>query len=235
MRCCKNTTDKPLPPRHPGCVRFVLIFLAAILCGMVRAEGIEILNSRIEAESERVYLLSAAAKIDFNPRLEDVVKTGIPLFFTLEFALERPRWYWSDQTVAKASQTVRLSYHALTRQYRLTTGSLHQTFPDLDSALRALARIHRWQVVDKRLKPGETLNASLRIRLDTSQLPRLFQVSASFTGSARNDWILDSGRHVWKYTAPDAIVAPSSVAPESDGEGEADMHDMSDTTEEGES
>ncbi|MCL2020660.1 MAG: DUF4390 domain-containing protein [Betaproteobacteria bacterium] len=196
------------------CVQLVFVVLVAILCGASRAEGIEILNPKIEAESDASYVLSSAAKIDFNPRLEDAVEKGIPLFFTLEFVLERPRWYWSDQSVAKASQTWRLSYHALTRQYRLTTGSLHQTFPDLASALRALARVHRWQIVDKPLEPGETLNASLRLRLDTTQLPKLFQVSASFTGSARSEWALDSGKYAWKYTVPAAFVTPQPAAEE---------------------
>jgi len=204
MPCCTNKSEEYRPWR--GCFALIFAFLIAILGNVVKAEGITLLDPRIEAESETSYVLSSAAKIDFNSRLEEAVEKGIPLFFTLEFVLERPRWYWSDLTVARASQTWRLSYHALTRQYRLTTGSLHQTFPDLASALRQLARVHRWQIVDKALEPGETLNASLRLRLDTSQLPKLFQVSASFTGSARNEWLLDSGRLHWKYTVPAATT-----------------------------
>ncbi|MDR0234319.1 MAG: DUF4390 domain-containing protein [Zoogloeaceae bacterium] len=207
---------EPFRPALQGlrsCIPLFLALLAVILCGVVKAEGIEILNPKIEAGSEGSHVLSADTEIHFNSRLEELVEKGIPLFFRLEFVLERPRWYWSDQTVAQTSQTRQLSYHALTRQYRLTTGSLHQTFPDLASALRALARIHRWQIMDQPPEPGETLNASLRLRLDTAQLPKLFQV-----GSARNEWGLNSGWHAWKYTVP-----ALSAAPKPDGEGDNDV------------
>jgi len=206
MRCCKNIPDRRI-------FWLWLFFLGALFSGALRAEGIELLNPKIEAGSEGGYVLSTTATIDFRPNLEEVIEKGIPLFFILEFELEKPRWYWSDQTIAKASQTWRLSYHALTRQYRLSTGTLHQTFPDLALALRALSSIHRWQITDHPLPPGEKLDARLRLHLDTTQLPKLFQVSASFGSTAKkNGWLLDSGWQVWKFTVPAASVPPEPEA-----------------------
>jgi hypothetical protein len=37
----------------------------------------------------------------------------------VEFDLFRPRWYWWDESVILSVLTYRLSYHALTRQYRV--------------------------------------------------------------------------------------------------------------------
>ncbi|MDR1848731.1 MAG: DUF4390 domain-containing protein [Zoogloeaceae bacterium] len=202
MRCCKNNSDRLI-------FWLLLNFFAILFSGAVRAEGIELPNPTIEAGIEAGYVLSTTAKINFTPSLEEVVKKGISLFFILEFELERSRWYWLNQTVAKTSQTRRLNYHALTRQYRLTTGTLHQTFPDLASALQALAFVHYWQITDQSLSPGERLDARLRMRLDTARLPKLFQVSASFGGGARQGgWMLDSGWQNWRFRVPDAAAAP---------------------------
>jgi hypothetical protein len=162
------------------------------------ADGIDIRNFQLSPDDEG-YALSANFRIDFNARLEEVVAHGVPLTFILEFELERPRWYWSDEVLASKRQTWRLSYHALTRQYRLSTGSLHQSFGSLESALRVLAHIRNWPVVDShKLKPDEDYRASLRLRLDISQLPKPFQVSA-FTS---RDWNLDSDWVRWKVVVP---------------------------------
>ncbi|GHT94445.1 hypothetical protein AGMMS49545_15750 [Betaproteobacteria bacterium] len=182
------------------------------------AGGIDIRNSQLSPAEEGGYALSADFRIDFNPRLEEAVARGVPLTFVMEFELESPRWYWSDEVIAKDTQTWRLSYHALTRQYRLTTGSLHQSFGSLENALQALSHIRNRRVVGNNLKPGERYQANLRLRLDISQLPKPFQVSA-FTN---RDWNLDSEWVRWKFVAPSP--APLSTLPpenEASASGEA--------------
>ena len=112
------------------------------------------------------------------------------------------RWYWLDEALVKSSQTYRLSYHALTRQYRLSTGGLHQSFDSLSDALRVLRRLRNWEVVEKGdgsgVRPGETYLAALRLRLDISQLPRPFQISAL----GNRDWSLASDWKTWQVTIP---------------------------------
>ena len=49
-----------------------------------------------------------------------------------------PRWYWFDETAASRRLQLRLSYHALSRQYRLSTGLLQQNFATLEEALNVL-------------------------------------------------------------------------------------------------
>ena len=72
--------------------------------------------------------VSADFRFELNPRLEEAVTKGVVLYFVAEFEINRPRWYWLDEKLASRSQTFSLSYHALTRQYRLSTGGLHQSF-----------------------------------------------------------------------------------------------------------
>lgn len=206
-------------PESRRCLRTALFALClSLLAGLLnpaRAGSIDIRNPQLLPADEGGYALSADFRIDFSPRLEEAVAKGVTLYFVLEFELERPRWYWMDEKLANRSQTWRLSYHALTRQYRLSTGTLHQSFATLEEALQMLSRVRRWQVIDQSLRPGDNYQAALRLRLDISQLPKPFQVSAL----ASRDWNLNSDWLMWKFTVPQPIPeadpAPSTAAPAS--------------------
>lgn len=133
---------------------------------------------------------------ELNPRLEEVVSRGVPLYFVAEFELTRPRWYWFDEELATRTLTYRLSYHALTRQYRLATGALYQNFPTLESALKTISRVRSWTVAERGvLKAGVDYQARLRFRLDLAQMPKPFQVSAI----GDRDWKLATEWLRWTY------------------------------------
>lgn len=163
---------------------------------------IDISNPQISAGDDG-YVLSADFRLELNPRLEEAVTRGVVLYFVADFELTRARWYWLDEKLASRSQTYRLSYHALTRQYRLSTGGLHQSFPSLSEATQVLSRLRNWTVVDKNekaVRPGDAYEASLRMRLDVTQLPRPFQISAL----GNKDWSLGSDWKTWAVTLPPA-------------------------------
>jgi Domain of unknown function (DUF4390) len=124
-----------------------------------------------------------ALDVDFGfeltPRLAEVVANGVPLYFSVDFELTRRRWYWFDETAASQRLSLRLSYHALSRQYRLSTGLLQQSFPTLEEALNVLQRVRNWLVVDRTVRLSDTdYEAAVRMRLDTALLPKPFQLSA---------------------------------------------------------
>jgi hypothetical protein len=140
-------------------------------------------------------VLNADFVLDLTSRLEDVLAQGVPLYFVFEFESRRPRWYWLDERIGTATLTVRFSFHALTRTYRLSTGTLHQSFTTLDEALRALGTVREWLVLPPGvLRPDTVYNVYLRMRLDTAQLPKPFQVSAL----ANRDWNLASAWKKWE-------------------------------------
>lgn len=131
------------------------------------------------------WALSADFPAPLTRSLADAVSRGVPLYFVLEFELHRPRWWWTDELVAERSATWRLAYHALTLQYRLTRDGVIQPFDSLDEALRALARVRGWRVFDaSQVGPGVVYDAQVRLRLDSSQLPKPFQI----TGLTNRDW-----------------------------------------------
>jgi len=156
----------------------MLVALACCAALAVRADDIDVLDARLAA-SEEGLLLSADFAFDFSPRLSEAVANGVPLYFVVEFELTRPRWYWFDEDAASRSTQLRLSYHALSRQYRLSTGPLHQNFATLDEALDVLRRLRNWQVLDRSVAlSGSSYEAAVRMRLDQAQLPRPLQLSA---------------------------------------------------------
>lgn len=175
---------------------WLLPLLAAALLAAAparAAESIELLQAHLESSDEG-YKLSATFSFDLNHGLEDALSRGVPLYFTTEVEITRPRWYWFDEKAIRTSQTVRISYNVLTRRYHAgASGQLQQTFNTLDDALTLLRRPNRWVVADKSaLKSGETYHVALRMGLDLEQLPKPFQVNAL----NNSDWRLSSD---WKH------------------------------------
>jgi hypothetical protein len=173
--------------------------LALALCAAIApalAGSIEPASGSLSLNDDSSYQLTAAFAVDLGPHLEEAVSRGVPLYFNLEFELVRPRWYWLNERVAEANIVHRLSYNALTRQYRLSTGALHQNFASFADALNVLSHVLLLHVVDKNaLKSGETYNASLRLSLDQTQLPKPFQVESI----ASRDWQVDTKLLRWQF------------------------------------
>jgi len=164
----------------------------------VYAGSIEPKQAELIATDEG-YSLSAEFSIDLGARIEEAVARGVPLYFSLEFDLSRPRWYWSSEHVVDRRLEYRLAYNALTRQYRLSAGGLHQNFSTLPDVLRVIARVGALPVVDKAaVKPGEPYSAALRLSLDHSQLPKPLQVDAL----ANRDWQVDAKVLRWQFVVP---------------------------------
>jgi Domain of unknown function (DUF4390) len=152
--------------------------LALLSVALARADDIEVREVRLRAVEEGV-VLDADFDLDLTPRLSEVVSGGVPLYFRVDFELTRRRWYWLDETAASKRLQLRLSYHALSRQYRLSTGLLQQSFATLEDALNVLRHLRNWLVVDRTVTFADAdYEAALRMRLDTTLLPKPFQLSA---------------------------------------------------------
>lgn len=202
MPCCTSTAEPDGAGRFTlaRLYRFSLLLLALVFsCCYLPARAADIdIGSAYLVPGEDGYQVNADFGIELNSRLEELVNHGVPLHFVAEFELGHPRWYWLDETVVTKSRTWRLSYHALTRQYRLASGPLYQNFSSLADALRVMSRLRRWTVVDKgQLKSGDVYQAALRLRLDLLQLPKPFQVTAI----ASREWNFSSDWLRWTFTA----------------------------------
>ena len=175
----------------------VCVALVSLLTAMpAAAQGITIRNATVEA-GEDGYQLDADFDIQLSPRLEEAVNRGVALYFVAEFELTRPRWYWFDEKPVQLSKTYKITYTPLLRQYRLTVGNIYQNFTRLEEVVRVLARVRGWPAAEKgSLRKEGPYQAQIRMRLDTSQLPKPFQLDA--VGS--RDWNLSSDWYRWNVT-----------------------------------
>jgi hypothetical protein len=187
-------------------------FLLALACAAAlcaRADDIEVIDARLAA-SEEGLLLSADFGFEFNARLSETVANGVPLYFVVEFELTRPRWYWFDENAVLRRTQLRLSYHALSRQYRVSTGPLHQNFSTLDDALDVMRRLRNWQVLGRsETLGGSSYEAAVRMRLDPAQLPKPLQLSALTNRELR----LESPWKRFIFLPPRAAATPPPAAP----------------------
>jgi hypothetical protein len=173
-----------------------LLVALAVLATVARADTIAIKSAEIRAD-EDAYVLNAEFDLTLNATLEEALQKGVPLYFELEFELVRPRKYWFDEKLLAASTQYRVSYNALTRQYRVASGLLGQTFDGLDEVQRFLSRVTSRQIARAdELQKDTRYEAAIRLRLDVNQLPKPFQLSAL----ASREWSLQSEWHRWSFT-----------------------------------
>jgi hypothetical protein len=195
---CAARTHAPRAPAglRGGAASLIAALLAAwLLCVGTparAADRIAVTNAQLSLVvegGEPGVTLDADFDFELPYVLEDAVNRGIALYFVIDFELYRERWYWFDRQLVQRTLTYRLSYSALTRQYRLARGSLALPFDTLAEALNSLRRVRGWRVLERgTLRPDEDYRAQLRMRLDTSQLPKPFQINAL----TNRDWTLAS-------------------------------------------
>lgn len=182
-------------------IHFLICCLIAILtqAPSVAADNvIEIESTKIQTTGEGYKLLASFA-FDLTAGLENAVHHGIPIYFTWDVELSRPRWYWFDEKAVDLKQTIRISYNVVTRQYAAAIGSgMQQNYRTLDEALSLVRTPPGWVIAEKKdLQARQTYEVAVRMKLDTSQLPKPFQINAI----NNRDWQLSS---IWKrfsYTA----------------------------------
>ena len=168
--------------------RFLAIVGLVFFALGAQAENIDIRSAAL-ALREEAYALDADFDISLTQTLEDILAKGVALNFLLELELIRPRWYWLNEKVATVTQQYKLSYNSLTRQYRISLGTLFQNFASAAEAVAFMSRVRNLPVADKPvLQAGQTYQASLRMRLDVSQLPKPFQITAL----ASREWNMSS-------------------------------------------
>lgn len=185
MRCFKK-------PDHLARLVFGLLFVSFL--SWAAASSLLIKTAELIAIDE-AYLLNADFELNLSEEAEDALNKGVQLNFLVEFQLYQPRKYWFDDEIVTRTDHVSFSYHALSRQYLLTRNNHQQTFTSLQEAKEEFVSLRGWKVFDKSLlNKDENYQAMLRIRLDTSKLPKPIQVDALGSES----WNLVSQRYHWK-------------------------------------
>jgi hypothetical protein len=149
----------------------------------------ELTELRAERREAALYL-TAQIKLELGLAVEDALVKGLAVHFVAEAEVMRDRWYWYDRKIGTATRFYRLAFQPLTRRWRLNVsnepmsggglaGSISQSFETLPEALDVIRRQSGWKVAemaDLDLEARQYI--AYRFRLDTSQLPRPFQIAA---------------------------------------------------------
>lgn len=176
-------------------------------------ESIRLARPVLSAPAEGGWSTDADVRVTLSPVLIDALLRGVPLYFVSEVEIYKTRWYWFDRKLFSQARVVRVSYHAVTQQYRVAIGGLHQSAHlALDDALLAATSLRGWSLGGEsesrlsslarelRESPGDH-EVRLRVRLDGSQLPKPLQINAL----TNRDWNLSSD-----WIAPRLIFEPLS-------------------------
>jgi hypothetical protein len=189
-------TIKRFFPLRLAAVLWIALAVCLGAAGPARADSIAVQRASLEADNNG-WSLDARFDFELNSNLEDAVNKGIPLYFTTDFELSRPRWYWFDEQPVSVSQSIRLSFQPLTREYRVSSGGLQLGFSSLKDALSVIKHVTSWHVIDRNLvQTGETYTASVRMQLDVALMPKPFQIDAV----NNRDWNLASDWKRFNFT-----------------------------------
>jgi Domain of unknown function (DUF4390) len=158
-------------------VRLLILLLGCLWQTAALADSIPLRSGDVRLEEE-AYVVDVEFELTFNHTLEDALQRGVALYFSLDIEISRNRWLFDD-TVGTQSQTWRLSYSPLTRDYRLSSGLYAVQVRNIQAAARQISRIRGRKVIDKALlKKGEKYTVSVILQHDITQLPKPLQVSA---------------------------------------------------------
>ncbi|TJZ78948.1 DUF4390 domain-containing protein [Chitiniphilus eburneus] len=212
LRALRRQAGLPLPHLVRLHLQLAALLLGCLLClpAWPQEPGIRARDATFDYAGDHVEL-AARFDVTLKQGLEDALANGFSLPFSYEFQLTRPRLYawWSNLSSGfdpTAKLNYRLSYHNLSRQYRLHLGNFYRSFSSLNEALTALGVVRNWEVLkDTDLaRDKEPLAGRVRLLLDVSQLPKPLQLSAM----GKDDWELASGWVDLKRSIPQPEDAP---------------------------
>ena len=184
-----------------ACAWLCIATLMPVAAQSQSGSAVEVTELKLE-RAEGALTLQSSLRLELGNTIEDALQKGMPIYFVTEVELTRDRWYWYDKKIGATTRHYRLAYQPLTRTWRLNvsrdpigsagfTSSLSQSFQTLSEALSAIRRTANWKLADLSDLDGDNkYTLSFKFRLDVSQLPRPFQMTAG----SQTEWNLSAQR-----------------------------------------
>lgn len=169
---------------------FVGLSWLVVACHVAAQSNASASITRIEPTVLRGQLsIDIDSDLRLNDTMQRALSRGVPLVFSIDLQIERPRWWWFNKTIVDTALQRRLSFDTLTRSWRVSTGDLSITAGSFSDAMKALRHVHNWPIVlTDRFEPQIQYIGRVRIRLDSDQLARPLQMDTI----NRTDWTLVS-------------------------------------------
>lgn len=175
----------------------LFVWCALLFMGQTAQAAITPQYAAMSRQSDGGYAVNADFRFSMPQQLQDAINHGTPVYFTVEFELARPRWYWAAEDVVSARREYRISYNSLTQQYRVAVGSDQNRFATLSECILFASRANQWRVLSNdEFETGEQYNASIRMYLNTAKLPRTYQLNSL----TQQGWGLSSGWYRFNFT-----------------------------------
>ncbi|QIM48645.1 DUF4390 domain-containing protein [Pusillimonas sp. DMV24BSW_D] len=166
---------------HRPLLFIIVAFMVSV--GVVCAQSTQFVSVEPIVRDGSLYI-DANADIEVTGELRNAAEKGVPLYFTADLEIVSSRWWWFDKVLVDEQRSWRLSYNVLTQQWRVSVGDLTLPEDTFDDALSFVKHIRGWAVGSTDLfDPDEEYEGRIRLRLDTSRLPRPVRVDA-FNSSA---------------------------------------------------
>jgi hypothetical protein len=179
--------------------------IAPLALGVASNSQGEVINvkSAVIRPSDEAYVIDAEFDFSLTAPLEAALVRGTPLYFIFESEITRSRSFWFDESIATAPSVRRITYVPLTGSYYVDAGGSASRsslgsgafssvpFTTLDEALRPIRVIRGRTLIERQqLRSGERYDISLRLRLDTTLLPKPLQVNTlvSREWTLASDW-----------------------------------------------
>ncbi len=167
--------------RYASLILLCLALVAQVWCAAARADQITSIEPVIK--NGQLYI-DADIELNIDDQLRAAAEKGMPLYFTADLQIVSARWWWFDKVLVDHQQSWRLSYNVLTRHWRVGTGDLNFPAGTFEDAMAYVRHIRGWAVSSvEPLEPELEYRGRLRLRLDTSRLPRPFRID-SFNSSS---------------------------------------------------
>jgi len=186
-------------PRDPVTRTFRLLLVLTTLT-LTQAANAEFRVKESEPWlNERILHVNTRLDLAINPRIEEALAKGIPIDFSFEIRLVRHRWWWRNVLITDTTLVRRLQFHALSRQYLVSSLQNEQpteSFGSLDQALVYLGDLSQFRMKltrKKEILEGARHLLELRAKLDIESLPVIMRPLAYATPS----WRLNTGWTEW--------------------------------------
>jgi hypothetical protein len=179
-----------------GLRRAAWLWLGAVLAVAANAAEprFEIRNAFAEPVAG-VWQLNAILDLGLSQPARDALGEGIPLTLVLDILVTRDRRLLPDVDVAELQQRWQLAYDALSSRYVVTNqnSGAQSTYPGLDDALTALARVRNLPMIDANLlEAGRRHDVSIRASVEIGGMPEAVKLLIFW-----REWSRSTGWYAW--------------------------------------
>ena len=182
------------------------LLLALALLAAARADAADFsVKSAQSLLNDRVLHVNARFDLPVNPRIEEALNKGIPIDVVIELNMVKHRWWWKNRLITDTVLRRRIQFHALSRQYLVSSvraDDPSESFGSLSQALVQAGTLDDFKIfltAKKEIEVDARYLLALRARLDIEALPMLMRPLAYATPSWRRntgwtEWPIESAQ-----------------------------------------